>query len=320
MIFLWTKSETQDTQEKKDNVGKVIYKANNEKQEKKNKILTVQCIICAIVLCVVFCLKLLGSNAYVAISENFNSTINNGLNFSDETPILRFVNSAVDDVRIAAENFTNELEGKNVIEETQAQERYQDEQQVDEVLEHNNLSTEVLQDEQQLLLQNVDAIGGFSTQNNEGVYFEVSTLPYELSETLLQPVYGVLTSGFGERENPLTGKEEFHAGIDIAAPQGTAVKASLGGQVVEAGYTNQRGYYVIVHHSQGLQTLYQHLQLGFVHVGQNVQTGQLLGVVGSTGASTGPHLHFELIVNRMCVDSLKQFPLLEQTAQESSDK
>ena len=100
----------------------------------------------------------------------------------------------------------------------------------------------------------------------------------------------------------MNGQEDFHAGLDIAVAEGTPVHCAQDGQVVQAGFNSIRGNYIIVRHTDGLQTLYQHLACGFVRAGEGVTRGQVIASAGSTGMSTGAHLHFELIYNGVRYD------------------
>ncbi len=111
------------------------------------------------------------------------------------------------------------------------------------------------------------------------------------------PVAGRLISGFGNRMHPILGYVRFHSGIDLAAGYGTLVKAADGGQVVQAAYSGGYGYSIIIYHGGGFATLYAHLSSFNVSAGQMVQRGQVIGLVGSTGLATGPHLHFEVRIN-----------------------
>jgi murein DD-endopeptidase MepM/ murein hydrolase activator NlpD len=117
------------------------------------------------------------------------------------------------------------------------------------------------------------------------------------SGKFLWPVAGRLTSGFGNRVHPIFGVVRFHSGIDLAASYGTPVKAADGGQVVQAGYFGGYGNSVMIYHGGGFSTWYAHLSSINVSVGQMVGRGQVIGLVGSTGWSTGPHLHFEVRIN-----------------------
>ena len=111
------------------------------------------------------------------------------------------------------------------------------------------------------------------------------------------PTKGILTSGFGNRISPISGTMRFHGGIDIGSDSGTQVVAAAGGEVVQAGYMGGYGYAVIIYHGGGFSTVYGHLSKFAVSTGQKVQRNQIIGYVGSTGYSTGPHLHFEVRIN-----------------------
>ena len=117
------------------------------------------------------------------------------------------------------------------------------------------------------------------------------------------PAQGPVTSPFGPRPDPFTGAPVFHNGIDIGAPAGSPVRAPLGGTVVFAGWQQGGGgNFVVVDHGNGLKTAYAHLSAINVVVGQAVGAGALVGKVGSTGNSTGPHLEFQVIRNGVFVN------------------
>jgi murein DD-endopeptidase MepM/ murein hydrolase activator NlpD len=116
------------------------------------------------------------------------------------------------------------------------------------------------------------------------------------------PVTGTITSPFGWRSNPFGGGPEFHQGLDIAAPTGTTVTAAAGGTVIMAQWYGGYGNYILIDHGGGYSTGYGHLSAIYVSQGQSVSRGQAIGAVGSTGQSTGPHLHFEVRINGKPVD------------------
>ncbi len=117
-------------------------------------------------------------------------------------------------------------------------------------------------------------------------------------------VSGVITSTFGYRDQPTAGASTYHKGIDIAAPTGTAVVASAGGTVTTASYQSAAGNYIMVYHGNSTYTVYMHLSAIYVSAGDTVSKGQTIGAVGSTGVSTGPHLHFGVNVNGAYVNPL----------------
>ncbi|WP_050740620.1 peptidoglycan DD-metalloendopeptidase family protein [Acetobacterium bakii] len=122
---------------------------------------------------------------------------------------------------------------------------------------------------------------------------------------LTSPVNGSITSGFGGRDSPTEGASSNHAGIDIGASEGTPVGAAGAGEVTYAGGDPNEGYgyHVIIDHGNGLETLYGHLSSVLVSVGQMVSQLETIGLVGSTGISTGPHLHFGVYQNGEAIDS-----------------
>ena len=103
-----------------------------------------------------------------------------------------------------------------------------------------------------------------------------------------------VTSEFGLRKDPFTGQDSHHSGIDIAAPLGTTVRAIAGGTVVKTGYDNILGNYIIIAHTDGRESVYGHLSSIFVGQNDTVKSGTHIGTVGSTGRSTGNHLHLEI--------------------------
>ncbi len=121
--------------------------------------------------------------------------------------------------------------------------------------------------------------------------------------TFIWPVSGPITSPFGYRTDPVTGAQAFHSGIDIGASCGTPIKAAGTGVILSAGF-NSGGYgnMTLINHGDGLSTLYGHQSSIIVSAGQSVAQGQVIGYVGSTGKSTGCHLHFEVRVNGNPVD------------------
>jgi murein DD-endopeptidase MepM/ murein hydrolase activator NlpD len=123
------------------------------------------------------------------------------------------------------------------------------------------------------------------------------------------PVEGESTDSFGVRGNPFGGGgAEFHPGQDIAAPRGTPVLAPADGKVVEAGWKNGYGQTVVIDHGNGLTTRYGHLSKIEVTAGQELRRGDQLGQVGSTGRSTGPHLHYEVRAGELPVSPHHYLP------------
>lgn len=117
--------------------------------------------------------------------------------------------------------------------------------------------------------------------------------------------HGVVTSSYGYRVHPITGNYSFHNGVDLAVAQGTAIYASRSGYVSTATYNYVYGYYVTINHMDGYSTLYGHMTNYIVSEGEYVTQGQVIGYVGSTGYSTGPHLHFTIYYNGSTVNPME---------------
>jgi murein DD-endopeptidase MepM/ murein hydrolase activator NlpD len=108
------------------------------------------------------------------------------------------------------------------------------------------------------------------------------------------PTEGKISSRFGHRESPFTGIRTFHSGVDISASPGTPVWATADGVVCHSGWTQYSGYLVAIEHGCGFSTIYAHNKKNVVKVGQRVKRGDIIGYVGSSGKSTGPHVHYEI--------------------------
>ncbi len=123
-----------------------------------------------------------------------------------------------------------------------------------------------------------------------------------VSSPTQRPVNGYITSGFGYRSHPLTGKKEFHKGLDVRAPRGSPIISPANGIVLSTNRNAGYGRMVVVDHGYGIVTRYGHVSKFFVKPGQRVKRGDRLATVGSTGRTTGPHLHYEVIRNGIAVN------------------
>ena len=163
---------------------------------------------------------------------------------------------------------------------------------VEEILDANDLSSEALSKDMELFIP--------------GAKMDALSLKKAMGELFVYPITASwrLTSKFGPRKDPFTGVASNHTGIDMACPTGTPIHAAMSGKVVQAGWSNIFGNYVIINHGNGYQTLYGHMSKIIAKKGQNVDQSTKIGLVGSTGYSTGPHLHFTVYKNGKLVDPL----------------
>ncbi len=163
---------------------------------------------------------------------------------------------------------------------------------MEDILDVNDLDTKELQVGQKLFIP--------------GAKLSAERIRQAMGEQFIYPIASGwrLTSRFGPRLDPITGAKSRHTGIDMAAPKGTPIKAAMGGKVIVAGFSNVFGNYVIINHGNGYQSLYGHMSKILVKKGQSVGQGERVGAVGSTGYSTGNHLHFTVYKNGQLIDPL----------------
>lgn len=124
------------------------------------------------------------------------------------------------------------------------------------------------------------------------------------AEAMRMPVAAQVSSSFGMRMHPILGVHRFHRGVDLKATFGTPIRASADGRVAFAGWNGGYGRQVMIDHGQGLATIYAHMSRMAASPGERVHRGQVIGYVGSTGLSTGPHLHYEVLQNGNAVNPL----------------
>ncbi len=122
------------------------------------------------------------------------------------------------------------------------------------------------------------------------------------------PLHGIVTSPFGWRPSPFGSGWEFHKGIDIASYYGAPIRAAASGTVEYAGWFGGYGNFVKIYHRDGIETCYGHMEKVIVKAGEHVKKGQVIGYEGCTGLCTGPHLHFEIRVNKIPVNPMKFLP------------
>ena len=163
---------------------------------------------------------------------------------------------------------------------------------VEDILDANDLDTMTLTVGQELFIP--------------GAKLDRDTLRRAMGESWASPLKSLwrLTSKCGWRGDPFTGVKQYHPGLDMACPTGTPIYAALGGKVLQASFSRIYGNYIIIDHGNGYQTLYGHMSKKISSTGEYVQQGQKIGLVGSTGYSTGPHLHWTVYKNGRVVDPL----------------
>ncbi len=149
-----------------------------------------------------------------------------------------------------------------------------------------------------------DRIAGLNKKIEEVYELNSDKIRFVASSPSIMPVNGWITSDFGVRHSPYSGALKMHYGLDIASPIGTPIVAPADGKVVYADFRGGYGRMLMIDHGYGLSTVYGHTSKLFVKVGDLVKKGEMVAAVGSTGSSTGPHLHYEVHVDGIPTDPL----------------
>ncbi|MBP2685041.1 MAG: rane protein, partial [Deltaproteobacteria bacterium] len=147
-----------------------------------------------------------------------------------------------------------------------------------------SLDMEVLRERIEAAMQSVSEIRGYIAEQKD----------IHLATPFGWPVDGRITSSYGYRNHPVHEERKFHTGVDLSVPSGSAVKATADGIVSFAGSTESSGIVVVAEHGHGFSTAYAHNRNAVVRVGQRISRGEVIAMSGSTGVSTGPHVHYEI--------------------------
>ncbi len=264
---------------------------NSGKQKNKTdyliRLMLLQCLICGLIISGVWMASKLSPSTFEKIKEDYARIMQRNMSAGE----------FVEDVKDAASYFTSQVETLQA--STDAVKA--------EITENYTVeSIEVIGDEtgESVAVGEIvpEGSGGGDIQGKEAAK-GTSFAPYFVSVNPVLPVKDArITSRFGYRTNPVSGNYGFHTGIDLAAAEGTPVAASFYGRVIEIGDSDVWGKYVLMEHSENFRTYYCHLSEIYADEGAVIRQGETIGLVGSTGWSTGPHLHFEVRINGVRVN------------------
>ncbi|MBE6795120.1 MAG: M23 family metallopeptidase [Ruminococcaceae bacterium] len=240
-----------------------------------------QLLICTLLFIIVFALKMNGNTLFIELDNLLYDKLSN--NSVVEEVVDVFSKQKTNDNRKTDEEFTTEQQINN---------------------EKIESETVFVPFEEPSLAAEIKGTGGADIQINSKMDIpeNVSISLYKLNQKMIKPLSGTITSEFGPRIHPIDGDLRFHAGIDIAADKGTPIYAAFDGAVEEAGYDKWNGYYIKLKHDNNIMTVYCHCEKLNVKNKQVIRAGECVATVGSTGSSTGPHLHFELRINNKSFD------------------
>lgn len=245
---------------------------NKNKKDYLIHTVSLQIVVCLLIFASVYGLKKTNSDIYKTIKEEYFDNINENIELNDYIP-------------------SGTTEAPVTEPETDAQTT---ENATDVVVADTTEGSTPT-----MLTAMVNAQGGadYGVKNEEDIPDNISVNNYTLSQNMFLPLKGSITSPFGLRNHPISGEPRFHAGIDIAAATGTPIYSAFDGKVIYSGYDQWNGNYLKIEHENNIMTVYCHCKALVVKKGDIVKAGQKIATVGSTGSSTGPHLHFELRIN-----------------------
>ncbi|MEG2378073.1 MAG: M23 family metallopeptidase [Clostridia bacterium] len=276
-------------------------------KKKTGKVFLLKLAVSAMIICAAVVVKVLPGDS---AREFINEHVNGGLDYKEAVQAVGKCIDGKDDII----SVFNSIDGKKSeekqqekAEETKEKKEEVPKTDVDEdfyapkpqspVVESAAVPTD---ESKEALAISFDMSAAELADDTKPVVFQIpppSTCSYEkiaIEFKHTTPVYGVMTSKYGYRDHPLGGNAGFHTGIDIGADSGTAVQAFADGTVLESDSNDIYGNYVLLQHADGIRTFYGHNSKLVVKKGQRVRMGQKISEVGTTGMSTGPHLHFEV--------------------------
>ena len=252
-------------------------RANQDKQAKApsyTKIITLQLFLCVLILLAVLMFKQFGGPAFEVLKQSYGQIVSH----SATGKLLNDNYKAIEDAVQQTFSFLNgNAEEKAGI---------QDEMPAFSMVES---------------FYNIMALSSRRMKAPDEATFS----PVTLLGSLLYPVDGgAISCNFGYRTHPVTGKRDFHTGIDIAAPRGTRIMAAVSGTVHDISYSEIYGNTIVLDHGARFYTVYCHCDSIIATIGTRIKSGETIALVGDTGLTTGPHLHFEIRKDGLCADPM----------------
>ncbi len=254
---------------------------DKNKKDYLSRTLLLQFLVCLILFGVLFALRSGNSKIFTELESTFSKRLEENLSVKEAKSVFSNIT-----------NYKHNTRKEKVEEEN------------DDVIEDETVFVPF---EEPSLSAEIIASGGkdIKITSNNDIPENVSVNDYELSKKMVLPLKGKTTSPFGVRTHPISGDLRFHAGIDIAAEKGTNIYSAFDGEVVEADYDKWNGNYLKIKHDNDILTVYCHCEKLNVKKGQKIRAGEVIATVGSTGSSTGPHLHFELRIDNISYNPQK---------------
>ncbi len=269
------------------------YIEDKAKKTKKNdylaKLILIQSIVCAVIVLLTLTVKKISPSSFEQLKAQYDRIMSDNMSMQEIWDSVKsvsgFIMTPADQWKAKASAATTEDSESTT---------KTDEEASDKDSSHDNSGTS----------SNAENVQYESLTGEGGEDLDIRTAtanacfaPFYVTSKVTTPIKGKVTSRFGYRIHPTSGEPSFHTGIDIAAVQGAVIAAAFYGTVREVGYSKSGGNYVLMNHQNGLQTLYCHCSQILVEKGAVIRAGETIALVGSTGDTTGPHLHFEVRIN-----------------------
>ena len=254
-----------------------------------------QSLFCILLFGLLFFLKQSNSELFKSIESEFSDKLSENITKNEAQSVFKSISDKITPPSIDS----NKTNNTNIDSTT---EKALTDNNPENILENE---TEFVPFDEPSLNATVEATGGVDIKiaSSDEIPENVSLNSYTLTKKMINPVInGKTTSEFGARIHPISNELTFHAGIDIAADLETPIYAAFDGKVAVADYDKWNGNYMKIKHENGLMTVYCHCESLNVKKGENIRAGEVIGYVGSTGSSTGPHLHFELRIDNVSFD------------------
>ena len=292
---------------RRDDFRRTHRKNNNEKNESTFHLTEFQTVICVVAIVVAVVIRFAGGGLYSSVKNGVAAAFNNGITQSDVASVFKTIKEYLPDANaIFASSKANSSSSNSSLKtsssSSSASSGASSSKATSSVSSAVNSTSSVVKSTNTSGTGGTDIVANLTTDGKLITPSNVSLVPYKLSTKPILPVEGNITSAFGYRLNPITKKESFHTGIDIASPKSTPIKAALAGTVKEAGKSTAYGNYILLIHDNGVVTFYGHCDKLLKKQGDKVKAGDIIALVGSTGISTGYHLHFEIRINNKYVN------------------
>lgn len=297
--------------------GSSFEELEEEIPEKRNyisKLIFIQSMICLSVILILFSLQKINMKMFTEIKTYYDSIMSVDMTAKQVMMAIKDMSGFVlkpSDRWLAGQTKTTENESENSSENESVSSSNSKSAEKNSDENKSEKTEESMSEKSTKAVTETETVGGSGGEDIplHSAAANSSLAPYFLTVKAVTPVMGRITSNFGYRIHPITKAEGFHSGLDIGANEGDRISAAFYGKVKETGYNDAVGNYIILEHQNGLETMYGHCSQILADKDAIIRSGETIALVGSTGISTGPHLHLEIRINGIKMDPGKVIKL-----------